>query len=115
MRKSDKKTDNELRKFLTSLCDSEFESIPDFSWLTHSVNYSNFPASLKIVCVFETNNGLNQFLNSQEAQGIVVKALNGINKLGIKLKNKDNVFVYDSEENCDSEHQGNWAKRLAKL
>lgn len=39
---------------LTSACDQFLEDVPEFQWLTHQAIYSNFPASLLITCVFDT-------------------------------------------------------------
>jgi len=46
MRKTDKKRDNTLRLALTEVCDIALKDIAGFQWLTHCVNYSNFPQSL---------------------------------------------------------------------
>ena len=51
MRKTDKKMDNQLRHVLTEVCEVALKDINGFQWLTHVVNYSNFPKSLQVVCV----------------------------------------------------------------
>lgn len=58
MRKSDKKIDNNIRKTLTNVCEIALEQVDGFKWLTHFVNYDNFPESLAIVCVFDTKSDL---------------------------------------------------------
>ena len=58
MRKTDKKMDNQLRHVLTEVCEVALKDINGFQWLTHVVNYSNFPKSLQVVCVFDTNENL---------------------------------------------------------
>lgn len=45
MRKTDKKTDNKLREVLTGVCDDALEEFAGFKWLTHLVNYDDFPKS----------------------------------------------------------------------
>jgi len=112
MRKSDKKLDNQLRSVLTDVCESALKNIEGFQWLTHTVNYDNFPKSLKIICVFETNKHIDQYLlsdNNNELQ-LLVKAQ--LDKLGIKLKSVVHHVLFDSEENCEKQSNGNWAKRL---
>lgn len=58
MRKSDKKLDNAIRNALIDVCKQAQRSFEGFQWLTHSVNYDNFPNSLKIICVFNTDEHL---------------------------------------------------------
>ena len=43
-----------------SLLDGEkaLETIDGFQWITHTVNYKNFPASLSITCVFDNPESL---------------------------------------------------------
>ncbi|HCC80946.1 MAG TPA: Fis family transcriptional regulator, partial [Methylophaga sp.] len=43
MRKTDKKIDNELRLKLTDVCEQGLKNIAGFQWLTHLVNYDDYP------------------------------------------------------------------------
>ena len=52
--KTEKKIDNNVRLALTSACEQFLEDVPGFQWLTHQANYTNFPATLLITCVFDT-------------------------------------------------------------
>ncbi|BDX06933.1 Fis family transcriptional regulator [Planctobacterium marinum] len=113
MRKSDKKRDNILRKVLTLVCESALKDIQGFCWLTHIVNYDNFPKSLRIVCVFDSNADLDNYLlsdNNEYLQSIIASELSQID---IKLDNITNQILFDTEENCAEQHQGNWSRRLA--
>lgn len=112
MRKSDKKFDNQLRKALTDLCENELEQIDGFRWLTHIVNYPNVQATLRIICVFDTNADLESYLSSDEKSVIESKITKLVSSLGIKLNNIDKQLEFDTEENCAASHNGNWAKRL---
>ena len=110
MRKTDKKRDNTLRLALTEVCDMALKEIRGFQWLTHRVNYSNFPQSLKIICVFDTNESLISFEKSHHS--VTLEAFIQA-KLGkITLKNISKHIAYDSEENCHKEHDGQWVKRV---
>ncbi|MGJ8693481.1 MAG: Fis family transcriptional regulator [Thalassotalea sp.] len=112
MRKSDKKIDNQLRLALTDVCETALKDFIGFEWLTHVVNYDNFPKTLKIVCVFDTNEHLTSFtVNNQHLKlnALIADKLNG---LGIKLNNIAQHISYDSEEDCQKKHQGKWADRL---
>ena len=61
MRKSDKKLENKLREVLTEVCETALKRFDGFEWLTHETNYKNFPNSLRITCVFDTNTNLDLF------------------------------------------------------
>ena len=96
--KTQKKTDNNVRLALTDACEQFLEDIVGFQWLTHEANYSKFPASLLITCVFDTDD------NHQQAckNGHSVKMQNLIQakliKVGVKLKSPKQQVIFDSEE-----------------
>ncbi|KZN14713.1 hypothetical protein [Marinomonas sp. TW1] len=112
MRKSDKKLDNQIRIALTDVCESALKSLNGFEWLTHSVNYDRFPESLKVVCVFDTNEHLEAFKTSPLCGQLEQQIHAEFNALGLKVRNVQRHVSYDTEENCVQSHDGNWAKRL---
>jgi len=112
MTKTEKKIDNNIRNVLIGACEDAKEQFQGFQWLTHSVNYNNFPGSLKLTCVFESNADIAQLIASKQdghLQGLLIQALNLID---VKLKNINKQVLFDSEENCARDNAGNWAKRL---
>lgn len=112
MRKSDKKMENQLRIVLTEVCESALKNCYGFVWLTHFINYSNFPKSLKVTCIFDTNDNLAKFTDSNSHRklgSLIEKKLFGI---GINLKNITNHISYDTEEDCEKNNDGKWTKRL---
>ena len=113
MRKSDKKTDNQLRIMLTDVCETALKSIEGFAWLTHKINYDDFPASLKIICVFDCERSLKTYLDSHNNEALKILVNAGLKRLDIKIKQIAQHIIYDSEEACTLEHNGNWARRLA--
>lgn len=114
MRKTDKKIDNQLRLVLTDACEAALKEIDGFQWLTHRVNYSNFPKSLKIICVFETNEQLANFTSNSKSSKKLFTALiqTKLNETAVNFKNVTEHILYDTEENCATDHHGNWADRL---
>lgn len=52
MTKTDKKKDKLIRELLTDVCESEKQGVTGFMWLTHQVNFKQFPQSLIISCAF---------------------------------------------------------------
>jgi hypothetical protein len=108
MRKTDKKIENALRRVLTEVCDMALETQEGFMWLTHFVNYHNFPSSLSIVCVFATNEQLTK-ANRAELRAIIKEKLMSID---IKIKDIHQHISFDSEENCEKENNGKWHERF---
>lgn len=112
MRKSDKKIENQLRIALTEVCDSALKNINGFVWLTHLVNYSNFPTSLKVICVFDTNDNLSSFIDSNSCHDLGCLIQKKLFEIGINLTNITSQISYDTEEDCEKNHNGKWADRL---
>ncbi len=112
MRKSDKKIDNQLRLVLTEVCDKALKDIAGFQWLTHTVNYTNFPQTLKVTCVFDTNENLNSYLQLTLNYKLAAHIHAEFKGIGIDIKNIKHHVLYDTEENCDRQHNSNWADRL---
>lgn len=112
MRKSDKKLDNQLRLVLTNVCEAALKEIDGFQWLTHLVNYSNFPKSLKVVCVFDTNENLSFFMSKSSGSELAFLIQRKLSEVGVNIKDMSAQITYDTEENCELEHRGKWAERL---
>ena len=112
MRKTDKKRDNLLRRVLTEVCDAALEEIEGFQWLTHLVDYSHFPESLKVICVFDTDGNLSAFLSGSHRDRLALFIQNKLADAGVDIKHMSAHINYDSEEQCEREHQGQWARRL---
>lgn len=112
MRKTDKKIDNQLRHVLTDVCESALEEIDGFQWLTHRVSYSNFPKSLKMICIFDTDEQLSAFTGGSGKKLLTSLVQAKLNDISITLKNVEDHILYDTEERCAKDHNGNWANRL---
>lgn len=109
--KTEKKIDNNIRLALTAACDQFLEDIPGFQWLTHQANYTNFPASLMITCVFDTDESCDH-ADKQE----IYKVIQGkLLKIGVKFKSPEKQITFDSEEACAMQDEANWTNRLARL
>jgi hypothetical protein len=112
LNKTTQKLDNNVCKALTIACESSLHEVEGFSWLTHRANYTNFPASLVVTCVFETDAEVitmkEAALDEQLRQTIQKQLL----KVGVVLKSVRQNIHFDSEESCLREHQGSWPDRL---
>ncbi|TFY86588.1 hypothetical protein DYL59_21885 [Pseudomonas kairouanensis] len=97
---------------LTEACETAKAEIPGFEWLTHTVNYDAFPASLRVIWVFDTQANKDHALASgQEAR---MRDLTALALTEADLSASAPVY-FDCEEACQLKHGGDWRLRLAKL
>ena len=98
MNKTTKKLDNNVIKALTLVCDSAKGDIEGFVWLTHTADYSRFPGSLRVICVF----ALDAQLIAAQAQGLDQRLIKDIQQslftAGILFKKAKQHVTFDSEE-----------------
>jgi arylamine N-acetyltransferase len=98
MRKSDKKIDNQIRHVLTDFCENTLKQFDGFNWITHTVNYSNFPQSLHITVVFQDSNSL--LLFKQNHQHKIENQLSDLlNSTGINIRLIKHLVSYDTINN----------------
>ncbi|SBS30391.1 hypothetical protein MAQ5080_01655 [Marinomonas aquimarina] len=112
MRKTDKKLDNQIRETLTELCDELLDLQVQFQWLTHLVDYDRFPQSLKVVCIFESEQAQQAFAQSPHLASLQNNLKARLKALNIALKDVNKHLFLDNEEACERTHQGKWAERL---
>lgn len=108
MRKTDKKTDKMLREALTEVCDAAQAGFDGFEWLTHFVDYNRFPGSLAVVCVYATN----AQLASADKAAVCLLIKEGLESVGITIKDSHSHIIFDTEESCTNENHGKWRQRL---
>ena len=111
--KTTQKLDNNICKALTIACENSLHTIDGFCWLTHRANYTNFPASLIVTCVFETENDIEKMKANDLAKSLQQDIQKQLLKIGVIIKNVNQNIHFDSEEACQKSHAGQWDKRLA--
>ncbi|MDC8830275.1 Fis family transcriptional regulator [Alteromonas gilva] len=109
MKKTDRKRDNVLRETLTEVCEAALERYPGFVWLTHFANYSEFPDSLSVWCIFDTE----AQLASADTASLTALINHQLEHVGIKVKNIQKHVSFDTEEACRIAHGGNWKRRFS--
>ena len=114
MRKTDKKIDNSIVAVLTDVCESALKDFVGFQWLTHVVNYSAFPESLKVICVFDTNDNLSHFIKNGSNHEMNTLVKGKLLDVGVKITPRAECVSYDTEEDCDNHHDGQWSHRLSR-
>ena len=112
MKKTDKTLENTLVTLLTNVCEQSLKSLEGFQWLTHLVNYKDFPRSLTIICVFDTQDQVSKLITSPNHEYLVRMIVEQLKSAGIQLPNAQKQIQFDSEEACNLEHAGKWNRRL---
>ena len=115
MKKSDKKIDNALRGALTNVCETALGAVEGFVWLTHLVNYNSYPNSLRIVCVFDTDESLSRAIEKKQDDYFLSLINAELSAVNIKVPKLRQQVSFDTEEACERSHAGKWNERLAKL
>jgi hypothetical protein len=112
LNKTTKRLDNNVCKALTIVCENSLHEISGFRWLTHRANYTNFPASLVVTCVFNTDVEVTA-MKAEKLDELLRQAIQKqLLKVGVVLKHINQNVHFDSEESCQREHQGQWSDRL---
>jgi|TARA_B110000093_G_C12688029_1_gene292915 hypothetical protein len=112
LNKTTKKIDDNICKALTIVCESEKTNIDGFIWLTHRANYTNFPASLIVTCVFDIDAEVKALPDNKQGEKLMNSIQKQLLKVGVVAKNIRQNVHFDSEESCLREHQGKWENRL---
>lgn len=115
MKKSDKKTENLLIKALKNSCETALDTIDGFQWLTHFVSFSNFPKSLTIVCIFDTNENRSKMTASNKHLYLHSLIDENLNAVGIHVKDIQSQLRLDTEEDCSIQNNGKWNERFKSL
>lgn len=97
---------------LTDACETAKAEIKGFTWLTHTADLNAFAQSLKVTWVFDTR--ANKQLAQVEAKARIFElTAASLNQASIDLEPSDRNVRFDSEEECQRTHAGNWEKRLS--
>ncbi len=110
--KTEKKIDNNVRVALTKVCDEALDKVEGFEWLTHQANYTNFPASLLVTCIFQTDAHLDEAIEGGDTAWLQKRIQSQLLKVGVKFKTLGKQVIFDTEERCKAESQGDWPVRL---
>ncbi|WP_088330363.1 Fis family transcriptional regulator [Lacimicrobium sp. SS2-24] len=114
MHKSHKKTESYLVRALTEVCEEAKFRYRGFSWLTHQVRYPHFPSSLIITCVFETDEQVQELLNTDQDIALKEDIVAALHNYDLDLLVPSRHITLDSEQACVREHKGNWKRRLGE-
>ena len=98
MTKSDKKTEKSIILALTNVCEIALETVEGFQWITHNVNYNDFPRSLSILCVFDNHESLLPAKVSEKHTHLKNQIQKELAAQNIHIHNINTVVRFDTEE-----------------
>ncbi|KAA0968776.1 hypothetical protein [Pseudomonas sp. ANT_H12B] len=99
---------------LTEACETAKAEIIGFTWLTHEVDYAEFPSSLSVIWVFDTQAQKDLALASGQGERMVELTAIALSEADVLLSQVSAHVQFDSEEQCQRAHAGNWQQRLAR-
>ncbi|QEM80996.1 hypothetical protein [Halomonas binhaiensis] len=106
------KMDRLLVTELTRVCEAAKPTLLGFCWLTHRVDYQHFPESLEVIWVFDTHTHLAKALKGRAHGRILDLTAEAFASMGIHVDDISRHVDFDSEEECQRAHGGNWQRRL---
>lgn len=115
MKKTHKKRDNDIRKVLNQVCEDCLKEIDGFVWLTHMADFDQLARTLRVICVFATQNDLTEYARSLQSDVMQTRIIQSLQHINIVMAAPHTQIIMDSEEACSAQHNGNWAKRLASM
>jgi hypothetical protein len=107
--------DQELVRSLTRACEAAKAEVEGFAWVTHAAQWDNFPASLRLVWVFETKADVEQALEKGYGERLYALSTEALSESGIQVQKITAHVSFDSEEECQRVDHGNWQLRLDRL
>lgn len=99
---------------LTEACETAKAQIVGFEWLTHEVDYDEFPSSLRVVWIFDTQANKDQALASGQGERMVELTAMALNDADVLVSPVAAHVQFDSEEQCQRANGGNWQQRLTR-
>ncbi|WP_429413838.1 hypothetical protein [Pseudomonas plecoglossicida] len=104
--------ERELVACLTDACETAKAEIVGFTWLTHRLDPADFPASLRIIWVFEREADKEAALAGNAKARMIELTSKALDEAGVALDNTGWHVRFDSEEACTRSHAGDWNRRL---
>lgn len=115
MKKTDRKIDITICTALTQACKIALDNVDGFQWLTHQVNYQQWPQSLMITCVFDRNSQLDAAITTHQDDFLRSLISDKLAAVAVPLNKPHKQIRFDSEQNCSEQHQGQWPQRLQTI
>ena len=99
---------------LTDACETAKDEIKGFIWLTHTADLSALAETLKVIWVFETLADRKRAEIDAKARIFELTAI-ALKEANLDLPVSDRNVRFDSEQECQRTHIGDWKRRMAQL
>ncbi|MHA3735488.1 hypothetical protein ACXR0M_07395 [Pseudomonas sp. Eth.TT006] len=98
---------------LTDACEIAKTEIQGFTWLTHIADLNALAQTLTVTWVFETEAD-KKLAQTQAKARIFELTATALSEADIQLSPSDACVHFDSEQECQRTHGGNWRERLQR-
>lgn len=110
LKRNEKKVESSIVKALNDVCETLKREYEGFVWLTHFVEYHNFPQSLKIVFVFDSSQSLEHAKNKALFKTIFELTESHLKRESVTVKRIDKAVFFDTEENGADFNDAKWCR-----
>ena len=97
MKKTDKKREKSIVQGLTQVCEITKNEVGGFEWLTHTIDYDDFPNSLMVHCIFTSNVSIKQVIHSGQDETIFKLICDELVLIDINFKDISNHVTFDAK------------------
>ncbi len=97
MKKTDKKRDKSIVQGLTRVCEIAKNEVSGFEWLTHTIDYDDFPNSLMVHCIFTSDESIRQVIDSGQDEAIFKLIYDELVLIDINFKDISNRVTFDTK------------------
>ncbi len=97
MKKTDKKREKSIVQGLTRVCEIAKNEVSGFEWLTHRIDYDDFPNSLMVHCIFTSDESIKQVIDSGQDEAIFKLIYDELVLIDINVKDISNRVTFDAK------------------
>ena len=97
MKKTDKKREKSIVQGLTRVCEITKNEVGGFEWLTHTIDYDDFPNSLMVHCIFTSDESIRQVIDSGQDEAIFKLICDELVLIDINFKDISNRVTFDTK------------------
>ncbi len=97
MKKTDKKREKSIVQGLTRVCEIAKNEVSSFEWLTHTIDYDDFPNSLMVHCIFTSDESIRQVIDSGQDEAIFKLICDELVLIDINFKDISNRVTFDTK------------------
>lgn len=108
-------TEEQVTSALSRACETARAEITGFEWLTHEAESHRFTSSLQVIWVFDTRANLAHALETGQGRRMYELTAVALAEAGVRIGIIEAHVRFDSEEDCQLAHGGDWRSRLDML